>query len=29
MELGLEDPEDFIETPGTWLTFDFDNHPEM
>lgn len=28
-ELGLKDPGSFIEIPGTWLTFDFDNHPEM
>ncbi|CAK56127.1 unnamed protein product (macronuclear) [Paramecium tetraurelia] len=28
-ELGLQNPEEFIETPGTWLTFDFDNHPGM
>jgi len=28
-ELGLKEPSDFYETPGTWLTFDFDNHPEM
>jgi hypothetical protein len=28
-ELGLEDLEDFYEIPGTWITFDFDNHPEM
>lgn len=28
-ELGLKEPSDFFETPGTWLTFDFDNHPEM
>lgn len=28
-ELGFKDPEDYIETPGTWLTFDFDNHPGM
>jgi len=28
-ELGLKEPEDFFEIPGTWITFDFDNHPEM
>ncbi len=28
-ELGLENIEDFYETPGTWVCFDFDNHPEM
>ena len=28
-EFGLKQPSDFFETPGTWLTFDFDNHPEM
>lgn len=28
-ELGLKDPADFFERPGTWLTFDFDRHPEM
>ncbi|CAD8127197.1 unnamed protein product [Paramecium sonneborni] len=28
-ELGLQNPEDYFETPGTWLTFDFDNHPGM
>lgn len=28
-ELGLKDPEDFFEIPGTWIAFDFDNHPEM
>lgn len=28
-ELGLEEPEHFYDTPGTWITFDFDNHPEM
>ncbi len=28
-ELGLKEPEDFYEIPGTWITFDFDNHPEM
>ena len=26
---GLTSLEDFWELPGTWLTFDFDNHPEM
>lgn len=29
MEMGLENPEDYYDTPGTWITFDFDNHPEM
>jgi hypothetical protein len=28
-ELGLKEPGDFFEIPGTWMTFDFDNHPEM
>jgi hypothetical protein len=28
-ESGLKNPGDFFEAPGTWLTFDFDNHPEM
>lgn len=28
-ELGFKDPQDFFEIPGTWITFDFDNHPEM
>lgn len=28
-ELGMKDPELYIATPGTWLTFDFDNHPGM
>lgn len=28
-ELGFKDPEDYFEIPGTWLTFDFDNHPGM
>ena len=28
-EQGLKDPEDFYSIPGTWITFDFDNHPEM
>ena len=28
-ELGFKEPEDYFETPGTWLTFDFDNHPGM
>ncbi len=28
-ELGLENIEDFYEIPGTWVCFDFDNHPEM
>ena len=28
-ELGLKDFCDFYDTPGTWITFDFDNHPEM
>lgn len=28
-ELGLKEPSDFFEIPGTWLTFDFDRHPEM
>ena len=28
-ELGLKDLEDFFEIPGTWMTFEFDNHPEM
>lgn len=25
----MKDPELYIEMPGTWLTFDFDNHPGM
>jgi hypothetical protein len=29
MELGLKDPFDYFEIPGTWMTFDFDNHPGM
>ena len=29
IEQGLKDPEDFYSMPGTWITFDFDNHPEM
>jgi hypothetical protein len=28
-DLGLKNPADFFEIPGTWMTFDFDNHPEM
>ena len=28
-ELGMKEPELYIDTPGTWLTFDFDNHPGM
>ncbi len=28
-ELGIKSPDDFFEIPGTWITFDFDNHPEM
>jgi hypothetical protein len=28
-ELGFKDPEEYFEIPGTWLTFDFDNHPGM
>jgi hypothetical protein len=28
-ESGLKNPGDFFEAPGTWITFDFDNHPEM
>ena len=25
---GFKDPQDFFEIPGTWITYDFDNHPE-
>ena len=25
----MKEPELYIDTPGTWLTFDFDNHPGM
>ena len=28
-ELGFKDPYHFYDIPGTWLTFDFDNHPGM
>ena len=28
-ELGFQDVQDYYDTPGTWITFDFDNHPEM
>ena len=28
-DLGLQELNDFYDTPGTWITFDFDNHPEM
>lgn len=28
-ELGMKEPEKYYEIPGTWLTFDFDNHPGM
>lgn len=28
-DAGLKEPYDFFEAPGTWITFDFDNHPEM
>ncbi len=28
-EQGLKDLSDFYEIPGSWLTYDFDNHPEM
>jgi hypothetical protein len=28
-ELGFKDVQDYYDTPGTWITFDFDNHPEM
>jgi hypothetical protein len=29
IELGLKDPFDYFEIPGTWMAFDFDNHPGM
>ena len=28
-DMGLTELSDYWELPGTWLTFDFDNHPEM
>jgi hypothetical protein len=28
-ELGLKDISDYFEIPGTWMSFDFDNHPGM
>eukprot|EP00340_Litonotus_pictus_P005835 CAMPEP_0170523182 /NCGR_PEP_ID=MMETSP0209-20121228/8611_1 /TAXON_ID=665100 ORGANISM="Litonotus pictus, Strain P1" /NCGR_SAMPLE_ID=MMETSP0209 /ASSEMBLY_ACC=CAM_ASM_000301 /LENGTH=726 /DNA_ID=CAMNT_0010811129 /DNA_START=418 /DNA_END=2601 /DNA_ORIENTATION=- len=28
-EVGLRDIGDFFENLGTWITYDFDNHPEM
>jgi hypothetical protein len=29
VELGLKEPYDYFEIPGTWMAFDFDNHPGM
>lgn len=28
-DLGFKSLSDYIEIPGTWMTFDFDNHPGM